>query len=113
MGKDNKIALTYSIATLLITFIVGQILLSLYPDGNTIGSSNYLIFYLMILGNTFMFGAIKEYSKGVLPCVIAHILIDSFAVLMLVQSNIIPIIILVIIEIVISVFAIRKIPNIN
>ena len=79
----------------------------------TAGSSNYLIFYLMILGNTFMFGAIKEYSKGVLPCVIAHILIDSFAVLMLVQSNIIPIIILVIIEIVISVFAIRKIPNIN
>lgn len=243
MRKDNKIALTYSITTLLITFIVGQILLSLYPDGNTIGSSilfilmnlipmiiaiifakyekkqkviknmflqkekitpyilavcsviiyygvsvllgnvkftngtilsllsympwailqggleecgwrwylqpklniknyffkmiiisiiwflwhipiyrlswitagssNYLIFYLMILGNTFMFGAIKEYSKGVLPCVIAHILIDSFAVLMLVQSNIIPIIILVIIEILSSVLVIRKIPNKN
>lgn len=79
----------------------------------TAGSSNYLIFYLMILGNTFMFGAIKEYSRGVLPCVIAHILIDSFAVLMLVQSNIIPIVILVIIEIVIFVFVIRKIPNIN
>lgn len=243
MGKDNKIALTYSITTLLITFIVGQILLSLYPDGNTIGSSilfslmnlvpmiiaiifakyekkkqiiknmflqkeeitpyilavcsviiyyglsallgnvkfanetilsllsyipwailqggleecgwrwylqpkfdikkyflkmiiisfvwflwhipiyrlswitagssNYLIFYLMILGNTFMFGAIKEYSRGVLLCVIAHIFIDSFAVLMLVQSNIIPIVILVIIEIVIFVFVIRKIPYIN
>ena len=243
MRKDNKIALTYSITTLLITFIVGQILLSLYPDGNTIGSSilfilmnlipmiiaiiftkyekkkkviknmflqkekiapyilavcsviiyygvsvllgnvkftngtilsllsympwailqggleecgwrwylqpklniknyflkmiiisiiwflwhipiyrlswitagssNYLIFYLMILGNTFMFGAIKEHSNGVLPCVIAHILIDSFAVLMLVQSNIIPIIILVIIEIVLSVLVIRKIPNKN
>lgn len=79
----------------------------------TAGSSNYLIFYLMILGNTFMFGAIKEYSSGVLPCVIAHILIDSFAVLMLVQSNIIPIVILVIIEIVIFVFVIRKIPNTN
>lgn len=243
MKKDNKIALTYSITTLLITFIVGQILLSLCPDGNTIGSSilfilmnlipmiiaiifakyekkkkviknmffqkekitpyilavcsviiyygvsvllgnvkstngtilsllsympwailqggleecgwrgylqpklniknyflkmiiisiiwflwhipiyrlswitagssNYLIFYLMILGNTFMFGAIKEHSNGVLPCVIAHILIDSFAVLMLVQSNIIPIIILVIIEIVLSVLVIRKIPNKN
>ena len=229
MEKDNKIALTYSITTLLITFIVGQILLSLYPDGNTIGSSilfslmnlvpmiiaiiflqkeeitpyilavcsviiyyglsallgnvkfanetilsllsyipwailqggleecgwrwylqpkfdikkyflkmiiisfvwflwhipiyrlswitagssNYLIFYLMILGNTFMFGAIKEYSRGVLLCVIAHIFIDSFAVLMLVQSNIIPIVILVIIEIVIFVFVIRKIPYIN
>ncbi len=79
----------------------------------TAGSSNYLIFYLMILGNTFMFGAIKEYSRGVLLCVIAHIFIDSFAVLMLVQSNIIPIVILVIIEIVIFVFVIRKIPNIN
>lgn len=79
----------------------------------TAGSSNYLIFYLMILGNTFMFWAIKEYSRGVLLCVIAHIFIDSFAVLMLVQSNIIPIVILVIIEIVIFVFVIRKIPNIN
>lgn len=47
MGKDNKIALTYSITTLLITFIVGQILLSLYPDGNTIGSS--ILFSLMNL----------------------------------------------------------------
>lgn len=47
MGKDNKIALTYSITTLLITFIAGQILLSLYPDGNTIGSS--ILFSLMNL----------------------------------------------------------------
>lgn len=47
MGKDNKIALTYSITTLLIRFIVGQILLSLYPDGNTIGSS--ILFSLMNL----------------------------------------------------------------
>ena len=47
MGKDNIIALTYSITTLLITFIVGQILLSLYPDGNTIGSS--ILFILMNL----------------------------------------------------------------
>lgn len=47
MGKDNKIALTYSITTLLIIFIVGQILLSLYPDGNTIGSS--ILFSLMNL----------------------------------------------------------------
>lgn len=47
MGKDNKIALTDSITTLLITFIVGQILLSLYPDGNTIGSS--ILFSLMNL----------------------------------------------------------------
>lgn len=74
----------------------------------TAGSSNYLIFYLMILGNTFMFGVIKEKSKGVLPCVIAHMLIDSFAVLMLVQSNLIPIIILVSIEIICSWFVDKK-----
>lgn len=77
----------------------------------TVGSSNYLIFYLMILGNTFMFGTIKEKSKGVLPCVIAHMIIDSLAVLMLVQSNIVSISILVIIEIVFSAFANKKIPN--
>jgi hypothetical protein len=77
----------------------------------TAGSSNYLIFYLMILGNTFMFGTIKEKSNGVLPCVIAHMLIDSFAVLMLVQSNVIPITILVIIEIIFSIFTNKKISN--
>lgn len=77
----------------------------------TVGSSNYLIFYLMILGNTFMFGTIKEKSNGVLPCVIAHMFIDSFAVLMLVQSNIIPISILVIIEIIFSIFINNKIAN--
>ena len=74
----------------------------------TAGSTNYLIFYLMILGNTFMFGVIKEKSKGVLPCVIAHMLVDSFAVLMLVQSNLIQIIILVSIEIIFSWFADKK-----
>lgn len=30
----------------------------------TAASSNYMIFYLMILGNTFTFGMIKEFSKG-------------------------------------------------
>lgn len=74
----------------------------------TVGSSNYLIFYLMILGNTFMFGVIKEKSKGVFPCVIAHMLIDSFAVLMLVQSNLMSIIILVSIEIFFSWLADKK-----
>ena len=77
----------------------------------TVGSSNYLIFYLMILGNTFMFGTIKEKSKGVLPCVIAHMIFDSLAVLMLVQSNIVSISLLVTIEIVFSAFANKKIPN--
>ncbi len=53
-----------------------------------------------------MFGAIKEYSKGVLPCVIAHILIDSLAAAMLVGSNIIKIGILVGFEVIISIFCV-------
>ena len=68
----------------------------------TAGSSNYLIFYLMILGNTFLFGALKEYSKGAVPCILAHMLIDSLAVLMLVQSSLPQIILLVIFEILVS-----------
>ena len=76
----------------------------------TAGSSNYLIFYLMILGNTFLFGALKEYSKGAVPCILAHMLIDTLAVLMLVQSSLLQIILLVIIEILVSswLVAIRK-----
>ena len=76
----------------------------------TAGSSNYLIFYLMILGNTFLFGALKEYSKGAVPCILAHMLIDSLAVLMLVQSSLPQIILLVIVEILLATWlvAIRK-----
>ena len=162
-----KKSLCYSAITLAVTFVIGELLLFLFPEGNAIGSSiwfichgqscrggleecgwrwylqpkldiksyilkmflisivwflwhipiyrlpwitagssNYLIFYLMILGNTFMFGAIKEYSKGVLPCVIAHILIDSLAAAMLVGSNIIKIGILVGFEVIISIFCV-------
>ena len=54
-----------------------------------------------------MFGTIKEYSKGVLPCVIAHILIDSLAAAMLVGSNIVKIGILVAFEIAISIFIVK------
>ena len=68
----------------------------------TAGSSNYLIFYLMILGNTFLLGALKEYSKGAVPCILAHMLIDSLAVLMLVQSSLTQIILLVIFEIMLA-----------
>ncbi len=68
----------------------------------TSASSNYLIFYLMILGNTFMFGTIKEFSKSAVPCVLAHILIDTLAVSMLVQSNLLPIAVLVAFEISVS-----------
>ena len=68
----------------------------------TAGSSNYLIFYLMILGNTFLLGALKEYSKGAIPCILAHMLIDSLAVLVLVQSSLTQIILLVIFEIMLA-----------
>lgn len=82
----------------------------------TSASSNYFIFYLMILGNTFMFGAIKEVSKGSLPCVLAHMLIDSLAVVMLVQSDIIKIAILVMVEVAlsiifVSVYKFKKLPK--
>ena len=56
----------------------------------------------MILGNTFLFGALKEYSKGAVPCILAHMLIDSLAVLLLVQSSITQIILLVICEILLA-----------
>ena len=53
----------------------------------TAGSSNYAIFYLMILGNTFTLGAVKELSRGSIPCIAAHMLIDTAAVAMLVGSD--------------------------
>ena len=102
--NQNSIIKKYFLKMIIISFVWFLWHIPIYRlSWITAGSSNYLIFYLMILGNTFTFGAIKEYSRGVLLCVIAHIFIDSFAVLMLVQSNIIPIVILVIIEIVIFV----------
>lgn len=73
----------------------------------TSASSNYFIFYLLILGNTFTLGAVKEVSKGTLPCILAHMLIDSLAVVMLVQSKIFPILILVVIEMLASFLAIK------
>ena len=72
----------------------------------TAGSTSYLLFYLMILGNTFMLGAIKEFSKGAIPCVLAHMLIDSLAILMLVKSALVPLIILVVIEVILSISAV-------
>lgn len=60
----------------------------------TAGSSNFLIFYLMILGNTFTLGALRERSKGAVPCILAHMLIDTLAAAMLVQSRLLPIVIL-------------------
>lgn len=40
------------------------------------GSSNFLVFFLMILGNSFTLGAVKEWSRGSIPCILAHMLID-------------------------------------
>lgn len=68
----------------------------------TAGSSNYAIFYLMMLGNTFTFGMVKEMSKGAIPCILSHMLIDTMAVAMLVQSSVFPIILLVLVEIAFS-----------
>ena len=45
---------------------------------------------------------LKEYSKGAVPCILAHMLIDSLAVLMLVQSSLPQIILLVIFEILVA-----------
>lgn len=47
-------------------------------------------------------GIVKEMSNGAVPCILAHILIDTLAVSMLVQSNISAIFILVIVEIIVS-----------
>lgn len=66
-------------------------------------ASKYLNIYLFVLGNTFMFGAIKELSKGIVPCVIAHMLIDGLVVIMLVQNSLWRIVALVSIEILLSI----------
>ncbi len=82
----------------------------------TAGSSNYFIFYLMILGNTFVFGTIKQLSKGAVPCIIAHMLIDSLAVLMLVQSDVVRILILIFVEIAVSEWIVNlnfKLPSVS
>lgn len=71
----------------------------------TRASSNYLIFYLMILGNTFTLGMLGEKTNGAVPCILAHMLIDTCAVLMLVQGDLICIAVLVVFEILISVQA--------
>lgn len=73
----------------------------------TSASSNYFIFYLMILGNTFTFGAVKQLSKGAVPCILAHILVDTLAVMMLVQSRMVEIVILVVVEIMLSLVSLK------
>lgn len=71
----------------------------------TAASSNYLIFFLMILGNTFTFGVLGEKTNGSVPCVLAHMLIDLLATLMLVKSNLPCVIFLVVVEIILSLLA--------
>lgn len=68
----------------------------------TAGSSNYFLFYLMILGNTFTLGAVKTLSRGALPCILAHMLIDTMAVAMLVGSDVGKIAALAAVEILLS-----------
>ncbi len=45
--KDNKYALLYTAITLTLTFLVGQIILVLFPKGNSLGSS--ILFILINL----------------------------------------------------------------
>ena len=73
----------------------------------TAGSSNYLIFFLMILGNTFTLGTVKELSRGSIPCIAAHMLIDTAAVTMLVESDLIKVALLVCVEIILSLITIH------
>ncbi len=61
----------------------------------------------MILGNTFTLGAIKEISKGAVPCVFTHMLIDTVSVIILVGSDILPVMILVFIEIILSIWVVN------
>ena len=61
MVKDNRIALIYSFITLILTFIVGQILLLLYPNGNTIGSS--ILFILINLLPMIVAIVFSKYEK--------------------------------------------------
>lgn len=74
----------------------------------TAGSTNYLVFYLMILGNTFTLGAVKELSRGSIPCILAHMLIDTAAACMLVGSDLTKVALLVGVEIVLSVIAVNR-----
>ena len=67
------------------------------------GSSNSLIFYFMILGNTFALGAVKELSRSSVPCVATHMLINTMAVSMLVGSNLKEVILLAGVEILLSI----------
>ena len=61
MIKDNKIALMYSFVTLILTFIVGQVLMILYPNGNTIGSS--VLFILINLLPMIVAIVFSKYEK--------------------------------------------------
>ena len=72
----------------------------------TVGSSNYAIFYLMILGNAFTLGAVKELSSGSIPCILSHMLIDTGAVLMMVGSNLPKVALLAGTEILVSLFVV-------
>ncbi|HJB25184.1 MAG TPA: hypothetical protein H9662_01050 [Firmicutes bacterium] len=62
--------------------------------------------FLMILGNTFTLGAVKELSRGSIPCIAAHMLIDTAAVSMLVGSDLTKVAVLAGVEIALSVMTV-------
>ena len=57
----------------------------------------------MILGNTFALVAVKELSSSAVPCVAAHMLINTMAVSVLVGSNLKEVILLAGVEILLSI----------
>ena len=61
----------------------------------------------MILGNTFTLGAVKELSRGSIPCIAAHMLIDTAAAAMLVGSDLTKVALLAGVEIALSVILVR------
>ena len=73
----------------------------------TAGSSNYLAFFLMILGNTFTLGAVKEGSRGSIPCIFAHMLLDTAAVCMLVEGDVTKVAVPAAVEMTLSVITVR------
>lgn len=51
-------------------------------------STNGLALFLMLLGNTFALGAVRELSRGALPCVAAHMLLNTAAACVSVESDV-------------------------
>ena len=72
----------------------------------TAASASYPVVYLMLLGNTFTLGAVREFSRGAIPCIAAHMFLDTGAAVMLVGSDPIRVALMAGIEILLSLLAV-------